>query len=54
MAGGDSLKSLKMTFVPDFLSMNLLMVGMLLVSKFWMPATWFIMTMTLTGLDGWA
>ena len=58
MAGGDYLKSLKMTFVPEFLSMNLLMAGMMLVSKFWMPlvegagspsspAFWFIMSIAL-------
>ena len=58
MAGGDYLKSLKMTFLPEFLSMNVLMSGMLLVSKFWMPQVpgandptnpefWFIMSMAL-------
>ena len=36
MAGGDYLKSLRMTFIPEFLSMNLLMAGMMIVSKFWM------------------
>ncbi|MDP7433440.1 MAG: DUF4396 domain-containing protein [Myxococcota bacterium] len=58
MAGGDYGKSLKMTFIPEFYSMNLLMAGMLLVSKFWMPvvdgaddplaaAFWFIMSIAL-------
>lgn len=58
MAGGDYAKSLKMTFLPEFLSMNCLMSGMLLVSKFWMPRVeggsdparpefWFIMSMAL-------
>jgi hypothetical protein len=58
MAGGDYLKSLKMTFLPEFLSMNCLMAGMMLVSMFWMPAVegghdpatpqfWFIMSMAL-------
>ncbi len=60
MAGGDYKKSLKMTFIPEFFSMNLLMCGMLLVSKFWMPevtgsnnptspAFWFIMSIALLG-----
>ena len=58
MAGGDYLKSLRMTFVPEFLSMNILMAGMTIVSKFWMAAVpgstdpanasfWFIMSMSL-------
>lgn len=58
MAGGDYLKSLRMTFLPEFLSMNCLMSGMLLVSKFWMPRVsggddpgrpefWFIMSIAL-------
>ncbi len=58
MAGGNYLKSLRMTFLPEFLSMNCLMSGMLLVSKFWMPHVdggndpskpqfWFIMSMAL-------
>ena len=60
MAGGNYKKSLKMTFIPEFFSMNLLMCGMLLVSKFWMPlvtgsgnptspAFWFIMSIALLG-----
>ena len=58
MAGGNYLKSLRMTFIPEFFSMNILMTGMLLVSRFWMPhvadfgspaspAFWFIMSMAL-------
>ncbi len=58
MAGGDYVKSLKMTFIPEFYSMNILMAGMLLVAKFWMPAVdgannpfgaafWFIMSLAL-------
>ncbi|MCP4759872.1 MAG: DUF4396 domain-containing protein [Planctomycetes bacterium] len=58
MAGGNYLKSLKITFIPEFFSMNLLMAGMLLVSKPWMaevagatnafnPSFWFIMSMAL-------
>lgn len=58
MAGGDYLKSLRMTFIPEFLSMNILMAGMTIVSKFWMAevpgstdpanaAFWFIMSMAL-------
>ena len=58
MAGGDYVKSLRMTFIPEFLSMNVLMAGMILVSRFWMPhvegashpshpAFWFIMSMAL-------
>jgi hypothetical protein len=60
MAGGDYMKSLKMTFVPEFLSMNFLMCGMLIISKFWMPYVagstdpaspvfWFIMSIALIG-----
>ncbi|MBG80052.1 MAG: hypothetical protein CMJ39_04985 [Phycisphaerae bacterium] len=58
MAGGDYLKSLKMTLIPEFFSMNMLMAGMMVVSKPWMaevegsmsPASasfWFIMSMAL-------
>ena len=65
MAGGDYIKSLKMTFIPEFYSMNLLMAGMLLVSKSWMPevegsgdpasaAFWFIMSMALIAGFAWA
>ena len=60
MAGGDYVKSLRMTFIPEFLSMNVLMAGMILVSRFWMPqvegashpshpAFWFIMSMSLVA-----
>jgi hypothetical protein len=58
MAGGNYRKSLKMTFIPEFFSMNVLMAGMTLLAKFWMPhvdgstdplnpAFWFIMSMAL-------
>jgi hypothetical protein len=60
MAGGDYGKSLKMTFIPEFLSMNVLMGAMLIVSKFWMPLVpgsgdplgpsfWFIMSISLVA-----
>ncbi len=58
MAGGSYSRSLRMTFLPEFLSMNLLMAGMQLVSKLAMskvagaddpaqPTFWFIMSMAL-------
>ena len=58
MAGGSYAKSLRMTFLPELLSMNLLMTGMQLTSRFSMravaggddptrPAFWFIMSMAL-------
>ena len=58
MAGGSYLASLKMTFLPELLSMNLLMAGMLLASRIGMshvahgedparPQFWFIMSMAL-------
>lgn len=58
MAGGDFGRSLRMTFQPEFLSMNCLMAGMVIVSRLWMdavpgsgnpaePAFWFIMSMAL-------
>ncbi|MEO2167767.1 MAG: DUF4396 domain-containing protein [bacterium] len=58
MAGGDYGKSLRMTFIPELVSMNCLMAGMVMVSRFWMPivpgaerasspAFWFIMSMAL-------
>lgn len=58
MAGGSYSKSLRMTFLPELLSMNLLMAGMQLVSRFVMPHVtdgnnptnirfWFIMSMAL-------
>ena len=57
-AGGSYLTSLRMTFLPELLSMNLLMSGMLLTSRFAMrsvaggddpgrPQFWFIMSMAL-------
>ncbi|HYB37829.1 MAG TPA: DUF4396 domain-containing protein [Mycobacterium sp.] len=57
-AGGSYMKSLKMTFLPELLSMNLLMTGMVLTSRFAMrtageghdpirPQFWFIMSMAL-------
>ena len=58
MAGGSYLRSLRMTFLPELLSMNLLMTGMVLTSRFAMksvdgggdparPQFWFIMSMAL-------
>jgi Domain of unknown function (DUF4396) len=58
MAGGSYLVSLKMTFLPELLSMNLLMTGMVLTSSFAMMHVggaddptrlqfWFIMSMAL-------
>lgn len=58
MAGGSYVESLKMTFLPELLSMNVLMAGMQLTSRFSMenvnggedPARaefWFIMSMAL-------
>jgi len=58
MAGGSYRASLKMTFLPELLSMNLLMTGMVLTSSFVMmrvggaddpmrPQFWFIMSMAL-------
>jgi hypothetical protein len=58
MAGGSYRKSLRMTFLPELLSMNLLMTGMLLTARFSMqaiagggdparPEFWFIMSMAL-------
>jgi hypothetical protein len=57
-AGGSYTKSLKMTFLPELLSMNLLMTGMIITSQFAMRSTiggddpmrpqfWFIMSMAL-------
>jgi hypothetical protein len=57
-AGGSYLKSLKMTFLPELLSMNLLMTGMVITSRFAMrrvdgsddparPQFWFVMSMAL-------
>jgi hypothetical protein len=58
MAGGSYARSLRMTFLPELLSMNLLMTGMLLTTRFSMreiargddparPEFWFIMSMAL-------
>ncbi|MFZ0227569.1 MAG: DUF4396 domain-containing protein [Mycobacterium sp.] len=38
-AGGSYVKSLKMTFLPELLSMNLLMTGMIITSRFAMRST---------------
>jgi len=57
-AGGSYLKSLRMTFLPELLSMNLLMTGMVITSRFAMrtvdgsddptrPQFWFVMSMAL-------
>ncbi len=37
MAGGSYLRSLKLTFLPEFLSMNFLMAGMVATAKLLMP-----------------
>ena len=58
MAGGSYVRSLRMTFLPELLSMNVLMTGMVLTSHFAMrsvdgggdptrPQFWFIMSMAL-------
>lgn len=58
MAGGSYIRSLQMTFMPEFFSMNMLMAGMILVSKLTLPAVagsdspfsfafWFFMSMAL-------
>lgn len=58
MAGGDYLRSLRQTFLPEFLSMNLLMAGMVVTKRFLMPfidgsadplapGFWFVMSMAL-------
>lgn len=58
MAGGSYLRRLRMTFLPELVSMNLLMTGMVLISSFAMmrvggaddparPQFWFIMSMAL-------
>jgi hypothetical protein len=58
MAGGSYSQSLRMTFLPELLSMNLLMAGMTLTSRFAMrrvegaddpgrPQFWFIMSIAL-------
>jgi len=58
MVGGSYLLSLKETFIPELVSMNLLMTGMILTMKFLMPriegagdplqpAFWFTMSMAM-------
>jgi hypothetical protein len=59
MAGGSYPKSLRMTFLPEFVSMNGVMAGMLALSMPWRralgdtatvahPAFWFVMSLALT------
>ena len=58
MAGGSYLRSLKQTFLPEFLSMNLLMAGMVVSMRYLMPRIaggtdplaggfWFVMSLAL-------
>ncbi len=58
MAGGSYLRSLRLTFLPEFLSMNLLMGGMVATASLLMPKVngggdpsrpgfWFVMSMAL-------
>lgn len=58
MAGGSYLRSLRLTFFPEFVSMNLLMAGMVLTMRWGMPllpgagdplalAFWFVISMSL-------
>ncbi len=58
MVGGSYMRSLKLTFLPEFLSMNLLMAGMIVIAKLLMPwivgsddpfrpGFWFVMSMAL-------
>lgn len=58
MAGGSYLRSLKMTFYPEFVSMNVLMGGMIVIMALLMPRItgghdplslgfWFVMSMSL-------
>ncbi len=58
MAGGNYLRSLRQTFLPEFLSMNLLMAGMVVTMRVLMPhidgsadplagGFWFVMSMAL-------
>ncbi|MDZ4257753.1 MAG: DUF4396 domain-containing protein [Gemmatimonadales bacterium] len=58
MAGGSYLRSLRQTFLPEFLSMNLLMAGMMVTRQLLMPQVegsadplaagfWFVMSMAL-------
>lgn len=59
MAGGSYLRALRQTFLPEFVSMNLLMSGMVMTMRFLMPRVdgggdplaggfWFVMSMALT------
>ena len=60
VAGGSYLRALAMTFLPEFLSMNVLMSGMLVIAA-WLelliaggvdplrPGFWFVMSMALIG-----
>lgn len=58
MAGGDYVRSLRQTFLPEFLSMNFLMAGMVVTMHCFMPHVpdsnnplaggfWFVMSMSL-------
>ncbi len=58
MAGGSYLRSLKETFIPELVSMNVLMAGMIVTMKLLMPAIegatdplrpgfWFVMSMAM-------
>jgi len=58
MAGGSYLRALRQTFLPEFLSMNLLMAGMVVSMRYLMPRVvgggdplaagfWFVMSMAL-------
>ncbi len=58
MAGGSYLRALRLTFLPEFLSMNLLMAGMVATGRLLMPSIngggdpsrpgfWFVMSMAL-------
>ncbi|NIS10128.1 MAG: DUF4396 domain-containing protein, partial [Candidatus Dadabacteria bacterium] len=58
MAGGSYIKSLKISFLPEFLSMNLLMTGMVLAMSILRPIVngsdnplrpefWFVISMAL-------
>ena len=58
MAGGDYGRSLRMTFLPELVSMNAVMAGMAALSVPWLqhltgpgpgqPSFWFVMSMSLT------
>ncbi len=60
MAGGSYRRALQQTFLPEFLSMNLLMTGMIVTTRFLMPYVdgsadplaggfWFVMSMALVA-----